>query len=93
MFGLGNPDDAADATAGLAGGVEKAALVPAHRRCKLRKKRDDGLSAPRYEVTADVQDEVKNCGPVQSQHASADFLTFRQNRASSASVGVATAIG
>ena len=60
---FGNTDDAADAAAGLADAVEEADLIPAHRRRKPRKKRDEGLPEhlPRYEVTADVPDEVKTC--------------------------------
>lgn len=60
---FGNTTDAADAAAALADAVEEADLIPAHRRRKPRKKRDEGLPEhlPRYEVTADVPDEVKNC--------------------------------
>ena len=60
---FGNTADAADAAAALADAVEEADLIPAHRRRKPRKKRDEGLPEhlPRYEVTADVPDEVKNC--------------------------------
>ena len=60
---FGNTADAADAAAGLADAVEEADLIPAHRRRKPRKKRDESLPEhlPRYEVTADVPDEVKNC--------------------------------
>ncbi len=38
-------------------------MIPAHRRRKPRKKRDEGLPEhlPRYEVTASVSDEVKTC--------------------------------
>ena len=58
-----NTADAADAAAGLADAVEEADLIPAHRRRKPRKKRDESLPEhlPRYEVTADVPDELKNC--------------------------------
>ena len=60
---FGDTDDAADAAAGLAEAVEEADLIPAHKRRKPRKKRDEGLPEhlPRYEVTAEVPDEVKNC--------------------------------
>ena len=60
---FGNTADAADAAAGLADAVEEADLVPAHRRRKPRKKRDESLPEhlPRYEVTADVPEELKNC--------------------------------
>ena len=60
---FGNTDEANDASAGLADAVEEADLIPAHRRRKPRKKRDESLPAhlPRYEVMADVADELKNC--------------------------------
>lgn len=60
---FGNTADAADAAAGLADAVEEADLVPAHRRRKPRKKRDESLPEhlPRYEVTAGVPEELKNC--------------------------------
>ena len=60
---FGNTADAADAAEGLADAVEEADLVPAHRRRKPRKKRDESLPEhlPRYEVTAKVPEELKNC--------------------------------
>lgn len=60
---FGDTDDAADAAAGLAEAVEEADLIPAHKRRRPRKKRDEGLPEhlPRYEVTADVPDEIKTC--------------------------------
>jgi len=60
---FGNTADAADAAAGLADAVEEADLIPAHRRRKPRKKRDESLPEhlPRYEVTAGVPAEMKNC--------------------------------
>ena len=60
---FGDTDEAADAAAGLADAVEEADLIPAHRRRKPRKKRDESLPEhlPRYEVTANVADEVKHC--------------------------------
>jgi len=60
---FGNTDDAADAAAGLAEAVEEADLIPAHRRRKPRKKRDESLPEHlfRYEVTANVPGEIKNC--------------------------------
>lgn len=60
---FGNTPDAADAAAGLADAVDEADLIPAHRRRKPRKKRDESLPAhlPRYEVTAAAPDEIKNC--------------------------------
>jgi hypothetical protein len=60
---FGNTDDAADAAAGLAEAVEEADLIPAHRRRKPRKKRDESLPEHlfRYEVTANVPDEIKHC--------------------------------
>ena len=60
---FGNTDAAADAAAGLADATDDADLIPAYKRRKPRKKRDEGLPAhlPRYEVTADVPDDLKNC--------------------------------
>jgi len=60
---FGDTADAADAAAGLADAVDDADLIPAHRRRKPRKKRDESLPEhlPRYEVTAAVPDEIKNC--------------------------------
>jgi len=60
---FGDTDDAADAAEGLADAVEDADLIPAHRRRKPRKRRDEGLPEhlPRYEVTAEVLDADKNC--------------------------------
>jgi transposase len=60
---FGNTDEAKDAAAGLADAVEEADLISAHRRRKPRKKRDESLPVhlPRYEVLADVADELKNC--------------------------------
>lgn len=60
---FGDTADAADAAAGLADAVEEADLIPAHRRRKPRKKRDESLPEhlPRYEVTAAVPDDIKNC--------------------------------
>jgi len=60
---FGNTDEAADAASGLSDAVEEADLIPAHRRRKPRKKRDESLPEhlPRYEVTADAAEEEKNC--------------------------------
>ena len=60
---FGDTDDAADAADGLADALEDADLIPAHRRRKPRKKRDEGLPEhlPRVEVTADIPEEDKNC--------------------------------
>ena len=60
---FGDTDEAADAAAGLGEAVEEADLIPAHRRRKPRKKRDESLPEhlPRYAVTAEVSDEVKSC--------------------------------
>ena len=60
---FGDTDAAADAAAGLAEAVEDADLIPAHRRRKPRKKRDESLPEhlPRYEVTAEVPDGMKSC--------------------------------
>lgn len=60
---FGDTDEAADASAGLADAVEETKLVEAHQRRKPRKKRDEGLPEhlPRYEVTAEVPEAVKQC--------------------------------
>jgi transposase len=60
---FGDTDEAADAAAGLDEAIEEADLIPAHRRRKPRKKRDESLPEhlPRYEVTAEVFDDVKSC--------------------------------
>jgi transposase len=60
---FGDTTEADDAAAGLADAAEEADLIPAHKRRKPRKKRDESLPKhlPRYEVTADVSDEEKNC--------------------------------
>jgi len=60
---FGDTKEADDAAAGLADAAEEADLIPAHKRRKPRKKRDESLPEhlPRYEVTADVSDEEKNC--------------------------------
>jgi transposase len=61
---FGNTDEAADAARGLADAVEEVEqTIPEHKRRRPTKRRDEGLPAhlPRYEVTAAVPDEVKNC--------------------------------
>ena len=61
---FGDTDEAADAALGLADAVEDLEqTIPEHRRRKPRKKRDERLPEhlPRYEVTADVPDDVKSC--------------------------------
>ena len=61
---FGNTDEAADAALGLTDAVEELEqTIPEHKRRKPRKKRDEGLPEhlTRYEVTADVPDEEKNC--------------------------------
>jgi transposase len=60
---FGDTADAADAAAGLAEAAQDAELVGSYKRKKSRKKRDDSLPKhlPRYEVTADIADELKNC--------------------------------
>lgn len=60
---FGDTDEAADAAAGLGDALEEADLIPAHRRRKPRKKRDESLPAhlPRYEVTAELPEEQKLC--------------------------------
>ena len=61
---LGNTDEAADAALGLSAAAEELEqTIPEHMRRRPRKKRDESLPAhlPRYEVTASVPDEIKNC--------------------------------
>ncbi len=60
---FGNTAAAADAAAGLADAVEEADLIAAHKRRKPRKKRDEGFPEhiARYEVIADVLEEIKYC--------------------------------
>ncbi len=60
---LGGDDPAADAAEGLAQAVEEAGLpVQAHVR-RVRKPHSESLpeNLPRYEVEADVPEDVKNC--------------------------------
>jgi len=61
---LGDTDEAADAALGLADAVEELEqTIPEHTRRTPRKQRDESLPEhlPRYEVIADVPDEMKNC--------------------------------
>ena len=61
---FGNTAEAADAALGLAEAVEDLEqTIPEHTRRKPRKKRDEKLPdhLPRYEVTAEVSDEMKAC--------------------------------
>lgn len=61
---FGDTDQAADAALGLADAVEELEqMIPAHKRRKPLKKRDESLPAhlPRYEVIADVAEETKTC--------------------------------
>ena len=61
---FGDSDEAADAAEGLADAVEDLEqTIPEHRRGKPRKKRDERLPdhLPRYEVTAEIPDEMKFC--------------------------------
>ena len=60
---FGDTADAADAAAGLAEAAQDAALIGARKPGKPRKKRDESLPdhLPRYEVTASIADELKNC--------------------------------
>lgn len=60
---FGDTDEAADAADGLAEAVEEADLIPAHKRRKPRKKRDESLPAhlPREEVVVDAPDSEKHC--------------------------------
>ena len=60
---FGDTDEAANAAEGLADAVDDADLIPAHKRRKPRKKRDESLPEhlPRYEVMAPVSDELKHC--------------------------------
>ena len=60
---FGNTADASDATAGLFDALEEADLIPAHRRRKARKQRDESLPPhlPRYEVIAEVPADQQTC--------------------------------
>jgi len=61
---LGDTDEAADAANGLSEAVEELEqTIPEHTRRRPRKKRDESLPAhlPRYEVIADVADELQHC--------------------------------
>ncbi len=61
---LGDTDEAADAAIGLNDAIEDLEqTIPAHRRRKPRQPRDERLPEhlPRYEVTADVPDDLKHC--------------------------------
>ena len=61
---FGDTDEAADAAIGLADTVQELEqTIPEHKRRKPRKKRDEGLPdhLPRYEVTANVPDEMTTC--------------------------------
>lgn len=53
---FGETDDAEDATEGLKDAVEEADLIPAHRRRKPRKKRDESFPAhlERRETVAEI---------------------------------------
>ncbi len=60
---FGGTADAGDAADGLADATEEADLIPAHRRRKPRKKRDESFPEhlERREVTAEVSDDLKMC--------------------------------
>ncbi|MBP62411.1 MAG: hypothetical protein CMJ62_12900 [Planctomycetaceae bacterium] len=61
---LGDTDEAADAANGLADAVEDLEqTIPEHKRRKPRQERDESLPEhlPRYEVTAEVPDDLKSC--------------------------------
>ena len=61
---FGDTDEAADAANGLTDALEDLEqTIPEHKRRKPRKKRDEKLPdhLPRYEVTAEVPDEMKTC--------------------------------
>lgn len=61
---FGDTDAAADAAAGLADAIEdQQQIIPEHQRRRPRKKRDESLPAhlPRYEVTAEIDDDQKTC--------------------------------
>jgi transposase len=61
---FGDADEAADAALGLTTAVEELEqTVPAHTRRRPRKQRDESLPAhlPRYEVIAEVDDDLQNC--------------------------------
>src|SRR5690606_14564861 len=54
---------AADAAEGLAEAIEEANLIPAHKRRKPQKRRDESLPAhlPRKEIVIDAPDADKQC--------------------------------
>lgn len=61
---FGDTDEGADAALGLADAVEDLEqIIPEHRRRRLRKKRDESLPEhlPRYEVVAEVHEDLKHC--------------------------------
>lgn len=61
---FGDSDEGADAALGLADAVEDLEqTIPEHTRRRPRTQRDEGLPEhlPRYEVTAEVPETVKNC--------------------------------
>jgi transposase len=61
---FGDTDEAADAALGLADAVDDLEqIIPAHKRRRPRKKRDESLPAhlPRYEVVAEVPETLKHC--------------------------------
>jgi transposase len=61
---LGNTPDAADSAEGLAQAVEEAGIrVKEHVRRRRRKPRNEAFPEhlPRYEVEADVPEDIKNC--------------------------------
>ena len=62
-FDFGDTDEAADAADGLAEAIEEADIIPAHKRGKPRKQRDERLPAhlPRQEVVIDASATDKYC--------------------------------
>jgi transposase len=60
---FGDTDEAADAAEGLAEAIEEADLIPAHKRRKPQKRRDESLPAhlPRKEIVIDAPDADKQC--------------------------------
>lgn len=60
---FGDTDESADAAEGLEEALEEADLIPAHRRRKPRKKRDESLPAhlPRTEIIVEIPEADKTC--------------------------------
>ena len=74
---FGDTDEAGDAAEGLAEAIEQAELIVAEHKRRRRshpKRRNEQLPEhlPRYEVIADVPDEVKHC----EQHGERRFIGY-----------------